>query len=135
MSRYDPKIYIRDYGTPTRRILWGVAKVSVSFGVLALKRALVMRIENRLAGEPGLLLSGDAQVTGNDVLLLSGAGGRLVLSTDSNVRVRLNDVRFQTFPGLLLSGDAQQTGHDVLLLSGSGGRLVLSGDADPDNFI
>jgi hypothetical protein len=89
---YDPKIFIRDYGTPTKRFLayWGGFDLN---GVdAALKRHLIIHAENPVAGEEFVTLSGDMN-SGADTLDLSGIGNdRLVLANEVAIRVFGPDV-------------------------------------------
>lgn len=115
---YDPKIYIRDYGSPTYSTLVHTAPLTVTLNPVETFRELIVEVESELQGSDRLLLSGDAQVTGTDVLLLSGTMGALLLSAATLTRVTFNDIGVDVMSRLRLSGDAQATGYDLLLLSG-----------------
>ena len=52
----------------------------------------------------GILLSGDAQIGGTDVLLLSGLDGKVLLSDQFIIRVQLHDAEFLT--GVFIDSDA-----------------------------
>jgi hypothetical protein len=93
---YDPKIYIRDYGVPDRGYLVYAAHVAVEFNQTDYLRDLLVRIDDVVGGSAGILLSGDAQ-SGSDVLLLSGAEGKLFLSSPSTImRIITYDIEFLT---------------------------------------
>lgn len=124
--RYRPRIFIRDYGAPTRRELLYANSFLVGGGDVGMRRGLFLRIDNSDAGEPGILLSGDAQ-TGADLLELSGEDGFLIRSSDANIRVFFSEVQTTIRSLVLLSGDAQ-SGNDGIELSGdmqSGADLLV----------
>src|SRR5690349_14030419 len=92
---YNPRIYIRDYGTPTLRMLVFSDSYSFNWSESDLKRGLVMHAENPTTGEDFLLLDGDMQ-NGSDVLDLSGTGNDLlVLTNDTVMRFFGSDVALQ----------------------------------------
>lgn len=78
---YNPKIYIRDYGSPDHRLLAFAGGYEFDFTDADLKRALIIHAENPVIGEEFLLLSGDQQ-SGADLLDLSGVGNDLLVLTN-----------------------------------------------------
>lgn len=92
---YNPRIYIRDYGDPTRRVLAFSGVYALDFLPAELRRRLIMHAENSVVGEEFLLLSGDQQ-SGADLLDLSGSGNDLlVLSNPVAMRFYGSDVALQ----------------------------------------
>lgn len=92
---YNPRIYIRDYGSPTLRMLAFANGYELDFSDVDLRRSLIMHAENSVVGEEYLLLSGDQQ-SGSDVLDLSGSGNDLlVLSNPVAMRFFGSDVALQ----------------------------------------
>lgn len=111
---YDPKIYIRDYGAPTERMLayWGGFYLT---GIdVALKRDLIMHAENPVVGEEFFLLSGDMN-SGGDTLDLSGQGNdRLVISDNVAIRVFGPDVTLiYSIIEPVTTGEYSLTGNDA----------------------
>lgn len=123
---YNPKIYIRGYGNPTDSVLVHSAPIEVDLLDAELVRNLIVNAENPFgSGIDGLLVSGDAQVGGNDVLLLSGSSGKLLLSSVSLLHVMFHDVEIVT--GRFIEPDHFDVDvvlHDVDLQR----RLVVTAD-------
>lgn len=80
---YNPKIYIRDYGSPTLRMLafWGSYLLTPS--LVDMRRDLIVHADNPFTGDEFILLSGDMQ-SGSDVEALSGSGDDLLVITNPN---------------------------------------------------
>jgi hypothetical protein len=92
---YNPRIYIRDYGAPTRRLLALGQGYEFDFSDIDLRRSLIMHAENPVVGEEFLLLDGDMQ-SGTDLLDMSGSGNDLlVLSNPVLMRFFGSDVALQ----------------------------------------
>lgn len=94
---YTPKIFIRDYGAPTHRLLAYSKALGYGAPAVPMKRDLYLRIVAAEPGEQYLELSGDMQ-SGSDLLALSGPGNDLLV-------LDLNDAfrAFRTDAGLIYS--------------------------------
>lgn len=122
---YDPKIFIRDYGVPTSSVLVYSTTVQVALNAGEFLRNLIVNVVNPREATDGILLSGAAQVGGSDVLLLSGATGKLLLSDYSILRVEFHDVEILT--GTFIDADAVAIDvefHDAAVIR----DLVLNAD-------
>jgi hypothetical protein len=93
MTYYKPRVYIRDYGTPTKRLLAFKGSFQYTGYNILLKRNLVLRADAASATEERLLLSGDAQF-GTDVLKISSDS---VLLLASGRQYKMNFVDFNLF--------------------------------------
>lgn len=92
---YNPRIYIRDYGSPTRRMLAFSGSYLFHWFNADFRRDLIMHAENPATGEEFMLLAGDMQA-GSDVIDLSGSGNDLlVLTNDTAIRFFGSDVALQ----------------------------------------
>lgn len=129
---YDPKIFIRDYGAPTRRILAYCGRFALVGAVVRMLRALVLVAENPVDGEEFVLLSGDAQ-SGSDVILLSGTEDGLLAITNA-VRIRFfgPDVRFHRHlilkvdsGAMVLDGRPATLGNEILLQADAGAFAAM----------
>lgn len=132
---YDPKIFIRDYGTPTSRLLafWG--GFDIDGQTATLKRDLFLRTAGAEPGEQFTLLSGDEQ-SGGDLLELSGAGNDLlVMATNNAFRVFGPDVDLiYSIVEVVTAGIYSLTGNGVaarlsLIVHGEKGSFVLAAPA------
>ena len=97
---YAPRIYIRDYGEPTRRMLAYFGEYDLTGNDIATRRALFLRAESGVTGvdaiifsgdaAPGaLLLSGDAQTNGDRLVTTNSAGSRV---RGGEITIRLGDI-------------------------------------------
>lgn len=124
---FDPKIFIRDYSTPTVRALAYAGVYDLDGNPVDLERALILRAENIGSGEGNVLLSGDA-TDGDDILVFSGDEGPsdYVLTNSALVRMAGNDVALYINLNELavLAGEFDLTGQDVEFLRG----VLLAGD-------
>ena len=124
---FRPRIFIRDYGEPTERLLAinGAFLVEGEDGA-GFMRALLLRIDETGTAADQILLSGDAQ-SGSDVLSLSGMDNALVLTNEGAFRVNEPDVRFTLHHGLSASGGHVATAGNA---AGLAAHLVLDGPTD-----
>lgn len=120
---YKPRIYIRDYGVATERMLVYKAAFTSQVGDASFRRALRIPVINEDAGEPGLLISEIDPISGlpiisDDLLLLTGEDGYLVLTTSENFRTSFADARLRlSFASTLRTGD--------FVLAGSGAQFFV----------
>lgn len=130
---YNPKIYIRDYGIPTRRMLAFAGFFALFGPAIKMLRDLFFRIEKSEGGDFFLLLSGDMQ-SGSDVLSLSGVGNNLLLlSAYDHFRLYAPDVQLiysivkpVTVGAFVLTGNAVIF-RRALILTTETGDIALSG--------
>lgn len=145
MTYYKPRVYIRDYGNPTKRLLAFKGSFQLVGNSIQLKRNLVLRADAALAAETRLLLSGDAQsgtdvfkISADSVLLLASGRQYKINFFDSNFiryKVFKADTNVFAFSGKVLglkrqlrmsvtSGSYTMTGYPLTFIR----RLLLSGD-------